>query len=110
MMKLTLSLLMLIMKYQGNKGKYYTIQKVSLFISGFFSLFFTGLLKATNLFRVKFNLSVIFLFIWAIMFIVHYVWFLRKDKSKSILHYLEYKKYLLVFIILMFVSGLLFLF
>ena len=99
---------MLIMKYQGNGEKYYTIQKVSVFISCFFSLFLTGLLKMANFFLVKRNLFVIFLFIWAIFFSVHYVWFLNKDKSKLILHYLEYKRNLFFFASLMFTSILLF--
>jgi hypothetical protein len=109
MMKLTLSLLMLIMKYQGNNGKYYTIQKVSVFISAFFSLFLTGVLNAANLFRVKTNLFIVFPFIWAIIFFVHYVWFLKMDKTKLVLHYREYKLNLTLFVILMFVSGALFL-
>ena len=110
MMKLTLSLLMIIIKYQGNGGKYYIIQKVSVLISGFLSLFLTGLLKAANLFRVETNLFIIFLFIWAIAFLVHYVWFLKTDKSKCILHYLEYKKYLLIFVIFIFASVLVYIF
>jgi hypothetical protein len=80
MMKLTLSLLMLIMKYQGNKGKYYTVQKASLFISGFFSLFFTGIVKFTNLLQVERNLFLVFIFFWFVFFLAHYVWFLNKDK------------------------------
>ena len=99
---------MLIMRYQGNDGKYYTIQKVSVFISAFSSLFLTGLLKAANLFRVERNLFVIFLFIWVIFYLAHYVWFLNKNKSKLILHYLEYKKNLTFFGIFMFVSGLIY--
>jgi hypothetical protein len=108
MMKLTLSLLMLIIKYQGNKGKYHTVQKASLFISGFFSLFFTGLLKAARLSRVERNLFVMFLFFWVVFFLTHYIWFLKKDKSKATLHYLEYKKYLLFFVGFIFASAFLF--
>jgi hypothetical protein len=103
-MKLTLSLIVVIMKYQGRDGKYYTIQKVSVYISAFFSLFFTGLLSVLNLFRVKTNLFIIFLFLWPLIFLIHYSWFLKRDKSKLILHYTEYKKCLMLFVILMFAS------
>lgn len=42
MAKLTIALTILIMKYQSNKGKYYTIQKVSVLLSGFFHFLLQG--------------------------------------------------------------------
>jgi hypothetical protein len=107
MMKLTLSLLMLMMKHQGSKGKYYTVQKASIFISGFFSLFFTGIVKFINLLQAERNLLLLFIFLWVVFFLAHYVWFLKEDKSKTVLHYFEYKRNLIFFLCVIIASILL---
>jgi len=95
MFKLTLSVIMLIMKYQGNKGKYYTVQKASFLISGIFSLCISMLLKRTYLADLnKHEFFTLFLSVWFLLFLGHYTWFLNTDKSKVKLHYKEFKKYL----------------
>lgn len=107
MTKLTIALAILIMKYQGNKGKYYTIQKVSILLSGFFSLFVVGLVRA---FTLKDNTYYFFFFLgmWLILFLSHYTWFFKKLK-KSRLHYKEYKRCLLFLMVFIIVTILLFL-
>lgn len=107
MAKLTIALTILIMKYQGNKGKYYTIQKVSVLLSGFFSLFVTGIIRS---FTLKDNSYYFFLFlgIWVLFFLLHYTWFLRKRLLRYRLHYKEYKRYLLFFILFIVITVLLF--
>lgn len=103
MMKLTLSLLMLIMKFQGNDGKYYTVQKVSTLLSGFVSLFITGAIKKLAV-LTRNQAFFLFLLIWGFLFLAHYIWFLNKDKSKLVLHYKEYRRYLLFFLAIMILS------
>lgn len=107
MMKLTLSLLMLIMSYQGNTGKYYTIQKVSLIISGFFSLFLSGVYKQLAHVENRKEVVIVFLTLWGISFLVHYIWFLNCTKENLVLHYKEYKKNLWIFLGIMFLGILL---
>ncbi len=107
MAKLTIALAILIMKYQGNQGKHYTIQKVSVLLSGFFSLFVVGIIRS---FTLKDNSYYFFLFlgIWVLFFLLHYTWVLRKKMLRHRLHYKEYKRYLLFFILFMIVTVLLF--
>lgn len=107
MAKLTIALTILIMKYQGSKGKYYTIQKVSVLLSGFFSLFIVGIIRS---FTIKDNNYYFFLFlgIWVLFFLLHYTWFLRKKLLKHRLHYKEYKRYLFFFMLFIIVTVLLF--
>lgn len=107
LMKMTLSIIMLIMKYQGDKGKYYTLQKASVLISGFFSLFASGIIrKVFNL--DKNQLLVLFVFVWFVFFLGHYIWFLNQDFSKARLHYKEFIRYMFIFSVLMIMSFLLF--
>lgn len=108
MSKLTIALAILVMKFQGRKGKYYTIQKVSVLLSGFFSLFVVGIVRS---FTLKDNSYYFFLFfgIWVLFFLLHYIWFLRKKLLKRRLHYKEYKRCLLFFILFIIVTVLLFL-
>jgi len=75
MRKITLSLLMLVMKYQGRSGKYYTIQKVSFALTGFTSLFLTGLIKKLFLLRDRDQIFFLFLLVWVSFFLIHYIWF-----------------------------------
>ncbi len=104
-MKFTLTLLFFITKFQGRDSKYYTIQKTSLLISSFFSLF---VMLAINIFDASISRELtlfLFFLIWVLGFSIHYIWFLKSKKSNWILHYKEYKnwlKFYLVFFILFF--------
>lgn len=104
MKKVSLSLILLLMHFQGNKGKYYTIQKSSLFLTGFSSLFLAGLVRQLNGQGWSNSKTfLIWLIIWVPLFIAHYTWFLNKEWKGSFIHYLEFKKYrfgLLVLVIL----------
>ncbi len=100
MMKMTLSILLLIMKYQGNKGKYYTIQKVSILISAISSLLFTGIFKQFTKTTNRDLIFILHIIIWVLTFIVHYSWFLNKKKENTYIHYREYKRYLAFFILI----------
>ncbi len=103
MTKLTLSLIMLIMQYQGRDGKYYIIQKVSVIVSAFLSFFVTGLLTVLIKLPKDFNWFFFFCF-WLSTFIAHYVWFLKKKKTNLILHFKDYKKYLYGFLLFILIS------
>lgn len=99
---MTLSLLMLIMKYQGNKGKYYTIQKISLLISGFLSLFLSGVYKQLVNTTNRKHVIIVFFILWLLSFLAHYIWFLNTKKVNLLLHYKEYKRNLVIFLFIMF--------
>lgn len=104
-MKFTLTLLFFIMKFQGRDSKYYTIQKTSFLISGFFSLFVMLVVNIIDTSISRELLFLLFILILALGFSIHYIWFLKSKKSKWILHYKEYKnwlKFYLVFFILFF--------
>lgn len=89
------------MHYQGRDGKYYTIQKVSVFISAFISLLIIGIAKRIN--ETEWSNSVAFILwisLWVLMFAIHHSWFLNKRGNYSYIHYKEYRKYILLFLII----------
>ncbi len=100
MKKMTLSLILLLMKHQGHDGKYRKIEKVSFFLTFFSTLFIMGGIRIIDKRMLRDQAILICLISWVIAWIVHLVWFYRLDKSKLHLHYREYKICLIIFLII----------
>src|SRR5688572_28345184 len=105
MKKLSLCMILLLMHFQGNKGKYYTIQKSSIFLTGFSSLFIVGLIRQLNVQSWSNSKTfLIWLIIWVPLFIAHYMWFLKIQWKGCYIHYSEFRKYLFGLLILVILS------
>jgi uncharacterized membrane protein len=102
MKKMTLSLILFLMKHQGHDGKYRKMEKVSFFLTFFSFLFITGAIRIIDRWMLRDQSILTWLISWVIALIVHLVWIYRLDKSKLHLHYKEYKMCLIIFLIIMF--------
>lgn len=96
MLKLTLAMIMVIMKYQGSKGKYYTLQKASALVSGIMALFTSSFIHFLPSAIGKGFILYVFFFL--VFFVCHYIWLLNFSFKGKFLHYKEYKVSLMLFL------------
>ena len=98
------------MKYQGRDGKYYTIQKVSVGLTGFLSLFIAGFFNKVFDYDGNSKTLIFWLALWTLTFLIHYIWFLKQKTSTFRVHYKEYRLCLALFLALILASILIYAF